>query len=884
MAAKLGFEIVKQAMLKLLMKKGDDGIVLTLPKNEILDLNTRITMDRLIRNNIDPNSLTSPDQVINVLDNIDNQTINKAVSADSEQGKKITEMLFGKKGEVIEFPQKRTFAEEIDAMKKSGDIVDVEDVKISEKITDRDMFKDANQRLKGPIKGKMDMGEFGKVDVETDYSASINRKEFFDPKAKNMYGETVKTGAEFIGKEKERILNTINRKKKEMVPPTHSNYKLLKKSLDDQEDALEAIKVTEDLGGNENMFDFLRTKNIADYKAKPLQRSNYTKTDAEIKAEIEAGNKKGIESLKNKLDDPEDMARGGRAGFYTGGITDVEPSLDDIGHGADALNARTRLMSPGNQATTSTGLNYLLAEDNDNMRIPFAKGKIAKEVLDKGRRGFMKAAGVTGAGIAALKTGLLGFGEKAAPVVEKVAEAAPQVPAYFLNLVQKIKNLGTDVTEVLAYKDRQKVTKYKDYELTEDLVTGRQEIQRMKVMDDGSEAYYGQPLTEETYMSYTPGKGQIDETTKGKTPPDEYEEGTAYIRSDKEYAGEVVDESFKISDEVIEEGTKFEDNLSDFGKTKKADGGRIGYGKGKLVVEGGRKFLEKVFGKERFATMIENDPRMEQGMLEVVDMFRKKDKEGLKMYLQKYMPHMDDAEIEDFIVGSDGTEGITGQLIRLGSGREYESLIDMKKQADEIRKLENFDVDGVSKNAEGGRIGLFMGGGLKAGKGLLRTLLNFMAEKSTHGKKGSEMLQLVNPKQLDKYLNDPALMGKVSPEAPAGIPEIINAKKKEMTEDRSNMVGDLIGTARRIKKVDDDIVNYKKTIINDMIGRGIDRETAAEMAENLAEMVAKNAGKKASPNITDQGLLELENIQKNLVTKDRRKLQAQGGLTTMLGE
>ena len=68
-----------------------------------------------------------------------------------------------------------------------------------------------------------------------------------------------------------------------------------------------------------------------------------------------------------------------------------------------------------------------------------------------------------------------------------------------------------------------------------------------------------------------------------------------------------------------------------------------------------------------------------------------------------------------------------------------------------------------------------------------------------------------------------------------------------------------------------------------MIGRGIDRETAVEMAENLAEMVAKNAGKKNTPKITEQGLLEAENIQKNLLTKDR-KLQATGGLTTMLGE
>jgi hypothetical protein len=53
-------------------------------------------------------------------------------------------------------------------------------------------------------------------------------------------------------------------------------------------------------------------------------------------------------------------------------MVDVEPNLSDIGHGSDALMARTRLVSPNSQATTSTGLNYLLAEDNDNIRVPFA--------------------------------------------------------------------------------------------------------------------------------------------------------------------------------------------------------------------------------------------------------------------------------------------------------------------------------------------------------------------------------------------------------------------------------------------------------------------------------------------------------------------------------
>jgi len=97
------------------------------------------------------------------------------------------------------------------------------------------------------------------------------------------------------------------------------------------------------------------------------------------------------------------------------------------------------------------------------------------------------------------------------------------------------------------------------------------------------------------------------------------------------------------------------------------------------------------------------------------------------------------------------------------------------------------------------------------------------------------------------------------------------------------MIDDIISASRNIKKVDDDILKYKLTIIEDMVSKGIDREIAVEAAENISKEVAKSAGKKSTPKITEQGLLELENIQKNLVTKDR-KLQAQGGLTTMLGE
>jgi len=133
---------------------------------------------------------------------------------------------------------------------------------------------------------------------------------------------------------------------------------------------------------------------------------------------------------------------------------------------------------------------------------------------------------------------------------------------------------------------------------------------------------------------------------------------------------------------------------------EKADGGRIGFVKGT-----GFRFLQKIFGKEKFKEMATRDPEMYQGLLEVVDMYRKRDKEGLKMYLQKFLPQMDDAQIEDFIRGSDGTEGLIGELIRLGSGRDYAGKIEMIKKAENMRKLDDLEVTDKmirKPNADGG--------------------------------------------------------------------------------------------------------------------------------------------------------------------------------------
>jgi len=355
------------------------------------------------------------------------------------------------------------------------------------------------------------------------------------------------------------------------------------------------------------------------------------------------------------------MAKGGRAGYYTGGITDVEPSLDDIGHGSDSLMARTRLMSPGAQATTSTGLNYLLAEDNDNMRVPFSAG-------GGGRRAFLKLLASIGGGAAAFKSGLLSLGEGGTKkaVTETVKQATGsggQVPPYFFKLVNKIKTLGDDVTQTQSLADRQKVTKYKDFQLTEDVTTGRQEIQRMKLVDDvDAPSYYGNPLTEETYMSYKPGKGQADETMKGKNPPDEYEEGTAYLRTDREYAGEVVDEMSGISDDIFKEvGEEVPEAIRKTKADAKADGGRIGFSGGGMGIF--RAIIAKSAAKKG---------------LSVTDFIKATNYKGLPPEIRMYISPEDFAKLKG------------------GQKELYDNYIDMAKTRLEFQK----NVEGGMKTPE----------------------------------------------------------------------------------------------------------------------------------------------------------------------------------------
>jgi hypothetical protein len=220
-----------------------------------------------------------------------------------------------------------------------------------------------------------------------------------------------------------------------------------------------------------NKEKFKQDFNVTDDEVERITKLSSDEQQKELQKYINKDFKERIELADYDVTDLEPNAEGGIVGYYTGGMVDVEPNLSDIGHGSDALMARTRLVSPGSQSTTSTGLNYLLAEDNDNIRVPFSKGK----GVDLLRRGFLKTMGAAGAGIAALKTGLLSLGGKKATkeVAKEIITTpnAPGKPEWFDALVTRVIREGDDVTKTMATKDREIVYRKKIDDETDVMVT-----------------------------------------------------------------------------------------------------------------------------------------------------------------------------------------------------------------------------------------------------------------------------------------------------------------------------------------------------------------------------------------------------------------------------
>jgi hypothetical protein len=265
-------------------------------------------------------------------------------------------------------------------------------------------------------------------------------------------------------------------------------------------------------------------------------------TEAEIKARIEKSNKETIARIK-MIDDAIDDAS---TGFSGDRKIDAELVAENL--------AQRRGLVYDDLSTRERAKIYGEAFDalSKKFRDDLATGGRVGLKNGMSRRKFMQIMG----GLAALPVVGKFFktGKVAAPVVEKAAEAASGAPSYFFDLVNKIKIFGKEGRSI---SPRKKTTTYKNYELEEDLTTG--DLVVVKQKGDPDFAY------EEEVMVLR--KGQADETTKGKTPPDEYEELT--VRPDGD--GKMKDVDSGIEPEGIKE--IIEEVSGEAPSIKKAGGG-----------------------------------------------------------------------------------------------------------------------------------------------------------------------------------------------------------------------------------------------------------------------------------------------------------------------
>jgi hypothetical protein len=521
------------------MMKGQTGVVRTLPKPQIIELNTQITAERMLRNGINPNDMKTVGQVENVVKQIDTPKVNvnpgvtgvkKADVLDME-GNKIPEgsgIMGGKQIKPIDELNEFN-ATESDAAIKARIEADNEKgiASMKKKLEDPEEKADGGRigllagsvpkvlkllknkkRVQQAVDDIFPTGDY-KYDAQMAADALVenNPKTFGGKLYEDLDMDTqMEVYGAVIGPIQSNAL-TISKMKKATRP---------EKTLASMEEG-KGIDMS-DPGISEEFTRFMKETDPEGYK--------------KLEQTVELSNFK-TKGRKENSD-------GGRIGLEGGTNEDFQ----------NYLKERERFEK-------ERSLEQLFKEYKEDLR---RKGVMEQKQMaaDGGRiglkagmtkRNFLKLMGSVGAGIGAVKSGIFsGLGKGAGKTVAK--EVAQQTtssmpPAYFFKLAEKIKNSGDDVTQRFATKDREVVTNYQskngDFEMYEDLDTGDVRIKITKG-DPDAPGYNQQELTLT--------KGQADETTK-RTPADEYDEYT--VKSDFDGKMKDVEDGLDDIEDIIDE-------------------------------------------------------------------------------------------------------------------------------------------------------------------------------------------------------------------------------------------------------------------------------------------------------------------------------------------
>lgn len=181
--------------------------------------------------------------------------------------------------------------------------------------------------------------------------------------------------------------------------------------------------------------------------------------------------------------------------------------------------------------------------------------------------------------------------------------------------------------------------------------------------------------------------------------------------------------------------------------------------------------------------------------------------------------------------------------------------------------------------ASGGRVGLFLGGGLTAGKGVVREFIKKLAKEK--GMSGAQMMKVLNPKAYQKFLEDPSLYKKYNPKTGLMATDEVKRFMKETEVARGDQLERLI---EAIKTRRGNNENIEEMVRNAVRETGLPREDVEPLIRAMISIKAGRTNEGIIPsNVSEEALLEMEQMLKNIRTKDRQ-LNAGGGLAYMLGE
>ena len=390
---------LREFIVRLLLKDSPKGVMTTLPNKDLVDLNVQKTAEFLMRNGVDPNSLKNANQVENAIRMIENKP-------KVQEGIKSTKSakVFDLEGKEIDPKKGIMGGKQIpdDDLPPPGSRGGPDDIAAPIQSADESL----RDMMEAEIKKRLETGNKKSI-------ANIQKRILEeDREIENLYG-----GAGF-GKDQE------------------IDAEFLAEYL-----AENAGKVYDDLPTKERL-------NFYDRAFNALTRYKRTKGTSVIDEpkKLDPRTKEKMDDMKD-IEDPEDMAQGGRAGFSNGGI-DILKAEDEAFQ--RALEAFKYYQSIGGKKNFR---DYIKESGRFGDQFRAEGGRIGYKVgsIDKARRAFLKTVGAVGGGIAALKTGLLSIGKGADTVknlppiktpVTKLEGTTTQMPEWFPSFINKFRDEG----------------------------------------------------------------------------------------------------------------------------------------------------------------------------------------------------------------------------------------------------------------------------------------------------------------------------------------------------------------------------------------------------------------------------------------------------------